>query len=108
MLASRQVEMMSEIKARATSDTGPNGSARASLSPSSPSMDPEPQAPVLVTPRDAKLEKAFTTTINAMADNELSDTGNSLQAYRGMVTIGIAGAFIGITMLLIPRVFRRL
>ncbi|KAF8348424.1 hypothetical protein F5887DRAFT_1248751 [Amanita rubescens] len=77
-LASRQVEMMKELKARATPDPGgPNGSAHAvspsTLPPSSSSMDPGSQAPV-GTPRDAKLGKASTTKIDTMADNEPLDS----------------------------------
>ncbi|KAF8344963.1 hypothetical protein F5887DRAFT_1282952 [Amanita rubescens] len=110
-LASRQVKMMNELKARATPDSSrPNGNAHVSSSTSSSSSSSVrhgPQTPV-GTSRDAKLGKASTTTINPMVDNEPSDTGNSVQTYGGMVTIGIAGAGIGITMFVIHRVFRRL
>src|SRR6266550_7992838 len=103
--------MMNELKARATPDPrGPNGSAQVSSStsiPSSSSMHPRPQAPV-GTLSDAKLGKASTTTINTKVDSEPSDTGNAVQTSGGMVTIGIAGACIGITMFVTHRVFRRL
>jgi hypothetical protein len=54
--------------------------------------------------KDAELGKESTTTI----DNEPSNTGKSVQTSGGMVTIGIAGACIGITMLVMHRIFRRL
>ena len=102
---------MNELKARATPDaSSPNASAHVSpstLSPSSSSMDPGPHAPV-GTPREAKLGKTSTMTINTTADTEPSDTGNSAQTYGGMITIGIAGACIGITIFVIHKVFRRL
>jgi len=108
-LASRQVEMMNELKARATPDpSSPEGNANmtsSTLFPSSPSMHPGPQAAV-GTPRDAKLGEASTT--NTTADDEPSDMGNSIQTYGSMVTIAITGACIGITMFATHRVFRRL
>ena len=102
---------MNELKTRATpGPSGPNGSAHVpstTISPSGSSTHPGPEVPE-VTPRDAKLGKASMTTVNTTADNEPSNTGNSVQTYGGMVKIGIAGVCIGITMFVMHRFFRRL